>query len=141
MLHTLASRLPLRFNSSSLCQRPIQNHQTHNLIQRISGRHRRQLRVRVVSRGHLDHIRRNQVDSLQPPHNRPQLPRTPPTCLWRPSRRRKCWIERVYVYAQINGILMSNPFMNFLDDPFHANSVNLPRFDDMEAAVSVILIV
>lgn len=45
--------------------RPPQNHQPHNLKQRIRRRHRRQLGIRIVRRRHLHDIRRDYINRIR----------------------------------------------------------------------------
>lgn len=50
-------------------------------------------------------------------------------------------IEGVNVNAEVDRLLSTNPFLDFLDDTISANFVNLACLDDLEAAVAVILVV
>jgi len=50
-------------------------------------------------------------------------------------------IQGIDIDAQIDGLLRPDAFSDLPDDAMHANGVNLARLDDLEAAVTVILVV
>jgi hypothetical protein len=50
-------------------------------------------------------------------------------------------IQGIDIDAQVDGVLQPNPLPDLLDDSISADLVNLPRLDDLETAVAVVLVV
>ena len=122
-------------------QRPLLHHQTHDLIQRIRRRHRRQLRIRVVRGRDLDDIRSDEVDPLQAADDGPQLACGPAARLRRAGRGCEGRVQRIDVNAEVDWILGANSVPDGLDDARRADGVDLPRLDAREAAVAVVVVV
>ncbi len=104
--------------------------------------------ISIIRRRHLHNIRRHEVHPLQPPNDRPQLPRAPTPSLGRPCRRRKRRIQRIDIDAQIHRVLGADAVLDALDDALHAAGEVVGRgviyfagLDDGEAAVAVVGVV
>lgn len=52
-----------------------------------------------------------------------------------------CWIQCVNVQGQVHRVLGANPINSLLNDAIGTNLVNLPRLDNLEATVAIIIIV
>ena len=63
-----------------MTQRPILHHHSHNLIQRVRGRHRRQLGIGVVSGRHLDDIGGHEIDAFEAAQDGAEFARGPAAC-------------------------------------------------------------
>lgn len=59
-------------------QRTPLDHDAHHLKERIRRRHGRMLRVRIVSRRHLDDVRGDEIDAFQAAEDGPEFARGPP---------------------------------------------------------------
>ncbi len=122
-------------------QRPLLDHQSHHLKQDVRRRHRRQLGIRIVRRRHLDNVRAHEIHPLQPPDDRPQLPRAPPARLRRPRRGRERRIQGIDVDAQVDGVVRPDAIADRLDDARCADGVDVPRLDAAEATIAVVGVV
>lgn len=81
-------RLLLR--STHVAQRPLLNHQSHDLVKCIRSSHGSKLSIGIVSRSHLDDISCNEVDTLQATDDSAEFSRCPTTRLGRASCRSDC---------------------------------------------------
>jgi len=59
----------------------------------------------------------------------------------RSGEERTSWVQRVDIDTQIHRVLNSNSIPDLLNDPRHADCVNLSCLRDLESAVPVVLIV
>lgn len=57
------------------------------------------------------------------------------------EEERTSWVQRVNINTQIHGVLSPNSIPDLLDDPRHADGVNLSCLGDLESAVPVVLVV
>lgn len=134
-------QLVLFLSIAHITQGALLHHDTHHFKQHIRSCHRSQLRIGIIRWRHLHDISPDQVNFLEPSNDSSQLPCTPPSSLRGSGSRCERGIKSVNIDRQVHGISGADPVDNLLDDAIHADGVNFPSLDDLEAYVAVIFVV
>lgn len=124
-----------------IAQWALLHHDTHHFKQYIRSRHRSQLRIGIIRWRHLHNISPDQVNFLESSNDSSKFPCTPPSSLRGSGSRCERGIKSIDIDRQVHGVCGADPVDYLLDDTIHADSVNFPSLDDLEADVAVIFVV
>lgn len=95
----------------------------------------------LVTYSNFDDISSNQIQLLQSSKNSSKLSSRPSSRFRGSSRRSKSRIKSINIDRQIHGPLGSNSVDNSLDDSIGTNGIDLARFDNFEAAVTIVVVI
>ena len=99
LIKSVSKKLPLDKSTTALFQLLLfildhfvqwtfLNHETHDLIQGICGRHSGMLCVRVIGRSHFNDVRSNQIDAFKSTDDRAKFASRPSSSFWGSCRWR-----------------------------------------------------
>lgn len=136
-------------------QRPLLNHNTHNLKQHIRRGHSRQLGISIIRGRDLDDISSDDIHALESAQDGAEFAGGPAACFGGARCGSEGWVEGVDVDAEVDWLVGGfglgvgvrgggggpDTVADTLDYSCCTDGVNLAGFDDLEAAVAVVVVV